>query len=708
MNKEIEQIMKEVEPTTPKDEGSAKTIKDLQDDLKYLVDRFGAEYLLVDEDLRFESGDQWDDLKDEREKDDRPCYVTDFVRGQVNRICNPYILNPLSISIDKARSTLSKGIEKGVQFELDKILRDYNGDDSILNGFRSAVIAGRGFVHITSKYTSNDNTNQQVIFEQIKDPSTVYIDGEEIDGSDATVGVYIQMIGEFEAKQEYGDDVCGSDLSSVYGNYTIPSGMIPIILYYKKEKSFETITNELDGENGLLSVSRQVERIVINCYKIVGSNVVSTTKLDMPYIPIIPIYGQRNVTSNGFSYGGIVQQVKDSQRLINLYSSLEAEIIGKAPASPYIGTADQIKGYEEEWSNSNKKNYGVLPYNSETIAGKPIPPPNRQSQTVDTGALIQSKESAKGDMAKSTSLFDNMFGNSEKAESGIALQSKNFQGEIATAHFTDNLNKSLKQMGKVAIYYMQLIYDYERNIVVDGQVIPIVFSALDVVPEEVLFTSSGGASTESKKQLAVHNLGQLATMNPNAAPLISTYMIPYMDIENGDKLKSQLEKMIDPSILMNDDEKAEDPEAIKALETANETIEQMKATTANLLSIIGQYQDAQLNDERDRETDLTKEQIKAETDVATTQIKADASVDVARIKANATYQERDLANRYDVAKQVVARIDGQVDDAIVEQSLIDPQSELEQMKTENPKEPDYIPLADGPLVTNPDIEVGDL
>lgn len=622
---------------------------DLRTDLQDLQGNFSEEYQRVASDLEFESGDMWNEgEKQKRLKKKRPCNVNNFVKPYVDRIVNPFILNPISVNIEDSTDTGSivKEFITGVESES-------NAHEAYQTAFRTAVTSGRGYIHIGTAYGSATSMNQNISIDTVIDPTSTYLDSAStnIDGSDANFGVWVKYINENYAKSRHGEDVIGGSAFNVYQYWDVPDKTVPSLTYYKKritsvKRNFKEDGTFVDGEEEVEGAvrSRYIDEVVIDCYQIIGHKIVSRSVIDMPFIPIIPVYGNRMYTKRGIQWSGIVNQVRDTQTAINYNSSNEQELIGLAPKSPWIAALGQTSQNPEVWATANTESWDVLTYDPQEVAGLQVPPPVRVDNTAQTQGLIQSKEVAKQDLARETGIYDSQFGQVEGGnQSGKALQTRNVQGELSTAHYIDNLHKSIKQVGRVLLYMMNSIYDTARTITIDDQKISVVFTDLDLNIDDYKFEILAGPSIESRKERSTDILMEVMRMHPQSVPLLAVRVAENQNVANRSSIVEDLKKLIPPEF--KDEENTEqtpDPMAIQALQTAEQTITEQEQQIQYLTDYLKQAQDIIMAGDKDREAKLAEAQLKSNTELAKAEINSSTTLQKAEIDAKSKLIQEDM------------------------------------------------------------------
>ena len=618
----------------------------LRDHLAKLNGFWSPQYRESNEDLEFSSGKQWDtEVENERQDDDRPCLVLNFTRTLINNVVNPMRLDPMGIKINTSKeefSDLLSGIYREIEYQS-------RAQEAYELALENAVTGGFGWVKVSLDYENDEGLDQKIIIEPVRNPLTVFMDpyAKQIDGSDAKYAVQCEWIDEDIAKEEHGDDIIGgiSDGIDVYDSWQIPEGSVADLTYYvvKTDKvkrywyagapaSTEEFVPDLE-----IKREREISKKFVMCYRFVGQKLVETSKLPIPFIPLIPFFGDRLYPARdgaNILWGGIPHWVKDSQRMVNFYASNEAELAALAPKAPYILEEGQVGQYGEIWGTANKKNHSFLPYKGVSLGDTPVAAPQRADNQAQTGGLIASRAKAQEDMSRESGIFQDQIGDrNSNQDSGIAVLTRKSQGELNTAHYTQNYGQSISQVSRVVLSMIPYAYDTPRNVVIrdeQGQKQTIQTLMADVLTPEIIqqldVEATAGPAYAAKKKDAIAGILAIAQVDPTAMPLMRDQLVRNMDLPGTAEIADRLEKMLPASL--QDGFNAE--EALQAQQATAQENEELKA-------VINKLQTELIDNDKDRETDIVEEVIRAEASLAKTRIQESSADDrqAAKIEAQA-------------------------------------------------------------------------
>jgi hypothetical protein len=131
---------------------------------------------------------------------------------------------------------------------------------------------------------------------------------------------------------------------------------------------------ELDGN------IREVTTQDVKWYLIGGDQIINKGDWIGRYIPIARLIGEETMVDGKLDLKGLTRYLIDQQRMFNYNASAQIEFGALQSKTPYTGAAAAFEG-QEQWKDSNRKNYAFLQFNHIDDEGTPIPPqalPQRQ------------------------------------------------------------------------------------------------------------------------------------------------------------------------------------------------------------------------------------------------------------------------------------------------------------------------------------------
>ena len=131
----------------------------------------------------------------------------------------------------------------------------------------------------------------------------------------------------------------------------------------------------------------------------------------------------------------LIRDAKDPQRLLNFWVTDSAEIVDMIPKAPWIGTARQFEGYEQDYAAANAENFPFLKYNIDQGA----PPPSRVGTAAPPVAVFEQIGQAKQAIRDTIGMFGSDMGDRGPELSGKAILQRQKPGDVGTFAFIDNL-----------------------------------------------------------------------------------------------------------------------------------------------------------------------------------------------------------------------------------------------------------------------------
>lgn len=453
------------------------------------------------EDLNFvynsESMGQWDPVVLEARRG-KPNYTFNRVIGPVNIVVADMRqtrpagkVRPTNGAANEATAEVLAGLMRSIEDES-------RADPIYKNQYKFAVAGGFGAWRLMPEYASEDSFDQVLRIKDIPNPQTVIWDPE---CSDACAGDAMWcIIGERVSKEKYRALFPNADTESSfnisrdsYGWFTDKE--VRVVEYLERvpfekeialfsDGSTEDLTPELKAadkefeEAGLKQ--EQVKRIVrtrkvlkwrVMWCKVDGGQVLEGPIFyDWKRIPVIRCPGRYINIEGRKKLQSLIRHAKDAQRT---YNSRVCDMIERSaliPKAPYLVTENMIKGYENEWSQSNTASRPYLPYNLDKNAeGSGGMPFRNQPIDMPQGALALAQQAAQ-DIQATTGYFDPAMGNADDMNrvSGKALVQHTRRSDLGSFEFQDGYGDALQLTWEIGVDMIPTIYDAKRVVRIVG------------------------------------------------------------------------------------------------------------------------------------------------------------------------------------------------------------------------------------------------
>ena len=571
---------------------------------------------LFKEDLEFVGGSQWLPLaKQQRTESSRPCFTIDRINPALRQIVNEQRQNKPRIEVLPTGGNATETVANVMQGMIRQIEYDSAADSAYDRAGWYAAAGGVGYLRLRAEYESPNSFNQKLIIESIADPLTVFYDPNSVqpDGSDAEWAFIVDSVPKDDFQYRYPnaklsktvEDIGGWTNFQQYDASWVTQSNVRVAEYYYKEHAAATLYQVLDNVSGqIYATTVEPPKEVQDAGMVVILNKRPTTKTVIKWclitrdeildesiwpgdtIPVLPVYGEDYFIDGKRIKQGAVRRAKDPQKMLNFAASLQAEIIDLNAKAPYVGAAGQFDGFEDNWRDANRKNFGYLEYNALDINGNPMPPPVRNAVEAPISSVQQTKMQAVEDLKAIFGIFDASLGATSNEVSGIAIMARKQQSGISNYHYYDNLVRSIRQLGKVMVKIIPFYYDTERIIRIikpNDEQEAVLINGMDESGKlidlsqgdyDVVIQTGPGYSTQ--RQETLEKTMTLIAAYPQAAPLISDLVVNQMDFDGAKQIARRLRAAVPPEILMNSEEEITEDNAEQMIGMLQAQLKQTK------------------------------------------------------------------------------------------------------------------------------------
>ncbi|MEE9540457.1 MAG: portal protein [Candidatus Thorarchaeota archaeon] len=573
----------------------------------------------MEEDFSFAAGEQWPlTIKNERELQDRPCLTFNRLPAFIEQVVGdarqnkPAIkVHPVDDGADVELATVYEGLIRNIEAQS-------RATSAYITALNHAVTGSRGAWRIVTEYAADDSFEQDIRIKRILNPFAASFDpgAKEYDKSDANWCFVSEWMTKESFELKYPDKMPADWLGEYrrLGTNTLwmNDERVRIAEYWVKEpvtkeihqlSSGEVVEGELpetiirNGDVVTIVKTRKVKSHKVVRYVLSGHEVLEgPQEFPSKYIPIVPCFGPEEYLGDQTRYRSLIRYAKDPQNMYNYWQTAIAEKISNAPKSPWLVTANMVKGLETFWANANKENRAYLPYNIDKEAPGTVP--RRQEPAYVNQAEIQQSQQAIADLKATMGMYDASLGAQSNETSGRAIIARQREGDTATFAWIDNLSRSIEQTGRILIDMIPRVYDTQRIVRVLGEddsidMVPINFvdngqklNDITVGKYDVIITV--GPSYQTKRLEAAESLMQFVQALPMAGQVAGDLIAKNMDWPGADAIADRLKKLLPPGMAEEEDLSPEEMqqrqmEAQQAEEEENIAKEmQMKEILGNL------------------------------------------------------------------------------------------------------------------------------
>ena len=617
---------------------------------------------MAKDDLTFMAGEQWDPaIKRQREIEGRPCLTINKIQTSLHQLTNTQRQNVPSLKVH-ATTDGNVDIAQIIQGGIRAI--EYKSGASVCydTAVNGAAAIGEGYFRIVTKYAREDSFDQEIAFQRIRNPFSVYMDPSiiQVDGSDQNWCILSNKVPRSDLKAEYPDaDPC--DFNTIRGigdvkDDWVTADTVRIAEYYRIKRVPASVVQLSNGESGYeddlgtlptgitITQRRKGVKSTVEWFKVTALEVLERAIIPCRWIPVFPVFGDEVEIDGKVIRSGMIRHSKDPARMYNYWMTAATEQVGMMPRAPYIGAEGQFEGHPE-WDNANTRSYSKLEYKPVTLHGNLAPAPVRQPMIdVPTGVLAMANH-ASDDLKATSGIFDASLGNRSNETSGVAISKRDRQGETSNFHYTDNLNTTITHAGRCIIDMWPTVMDGSRTLEImgeDGKLSSAKINQLvpdknddgtpkvDIVTKRAIMrvendmtvgdygvTVGAGPSFDTMRQEAVQGMMQTAQSWPKLMDVAGDKVVRAMDWPGADQIADRIERGIDPALRKGEDG-ADEAEGM--VDTPRGPIP--KAQVGPML------------DQMDKQLQQLHAQLQEATSgITKTKITADASIQVARIQA---------------------------------------------------------------------------
>ena len=465
------------------------------------------------------------------------------------------------------------------------------------------VTMGEGYWRVLTDYCDEMSFEQDIRIAAVKNSFSVYLDPDNLrrdsTGRLSEYGFvtdkmpterYEREFPKAKSKADWDDLQLGDDTFDWFDDEGV---MIAEYFYVEHEKvklvlwSDGSVTqgDAMPQVAGLMPTDQretQVKRV--KWCKINGIEVLEERDWAGKYVPIVRVVGNEWDVEGELICSGLVRNAKDPQRMINYWTSQEAEMLALMPKAPFIGAVGQFKTFSDQWRDANIVPFSRLEYDPIDVNGALLPPPQRAQPPMPPLGIIEAKRGSADDLQGVMGQYNPSLGAEAKEKSGRAIMARQQQADIGTYHYIDNLSRSIGFSTELILDLIPKIYDTERVARIIGE---------DGEPDHARVKSGLGAPMveQEDEQGAIQKIYDLsvgrydvvvsvgpsfltkrlesadfltqqaqAAKDPVTAQVITYLALKSQDWAGANEAAEMIKKLLPPNIIESEDD--QDPEAM--------------------------------------------------------------------------------------------------------------------------------------------------
>jgi hypothetical protein len=222
-----------------------------------------------------------------------------------------------------------------------------------------------------------------------------------------------------------------------------------------------------------------------------------------------------------------------------------------------------------------------------------------------SSGLLQAKAGASDDIKSATGQYNAALGMTSNERSGKAILARQKESDTGTYHYVDNYARFIRYIGRQLIDLIPKIYDTERIARIvgeDGESKMIKINPMQAEPVKKIRNEQGiviekiynpgvgkfdvmvitGPGFATKRQESLEAMAQLLQGNPDLWKVAGDLFIKNMDWPGAQEMSQRFAKVIDPSILGDDEDNPALAAAKQQMEAMNQEMQQMSGMLQNV------------------------------------------------------------------------------------------------------------------------------
>jgi len=551
------------------------------------------------DDMNFVLRDQWTAVeRSEFSRLFKPAMTFNKLYDATKKIAGEQRKNKPDIIV---RSLTGKATQEQIDLRADLVRTiSYQSQNDLVyqTAFKSALMMGFGAFQILLDYESPKSFNQIIRYEAIPDPTRTAFDPTALKphkGDGNYCGrFYVFTRDEFFATYPYvTNPVSYIDPYMLLDFQWQTRDTITVADYFVKEwfpviihkLSDGRVVNEMEWEEiqknfkvqkkiteGTIVeaiVQNEMPRIVntrqtqdyrIMHYRMIRNQIIDFSEWPSKQLPIIFVDGDSYYIEGRQYCRSFIHEARDAQKCVNYFGSEIAAEVKNRRREQWLGTPDNIIGYEQDWRNPELQ-MGILRAKPDPKTGQM---PTKQAPWDLSPAIMQNFQRATQDIREILG-FSETEALQGRDISGKARRERKLEGSMSAYVYFDNMNQAVEQGGRVVNDLLPyIIGSDERSMVLskkDGKTQNIVVNqaqkdgsmknTLGLGDFDVEIDS--GPSFAVQRDIALEYFQETTAMNPQVFNLIADLWAENLDIQQRETVKNRLKNLVPPEILAKEE-----------------------------------------------------------------------------------------------------------------------------------------------------------
>lgn len=549
------------------------------------------------DDLNFTMRDQWTAIeRSEFSRLFKPAMTNNLLKQAVRKVLGQQRRNKPDLLV---RSLTGRASQEQITLRADLVRTiSYRNQNDLVyqTAFRSALTMGFGAFQIGLDYESPKSFNQIPVYRAITDATRCAFDPtsekpHKGDGNFCSRG-YTLTKEQFDATYPYiVNPVSYIDQTTLMNFPWQTKDAVALCDYYAKEwypfiayklsngqfvsqEEWEAMQDDIELKFELASQSsEEMKRIILSeipkivgerqsqdyriiHYRLTQNQIIDFAVWPSKQLPIVFVDGDSCFIEGKQYTSSYIHEARDTQKAINFILSETMAEIKNRRREQWLGTPDNIVGYEQDWRNPETQ-LGMLRAKPDPKTGQL---PMKQQPWELSQTLLAQAQKLNIDLNLNLGMTEapNM---ESKDISGIAKRERRMDGADSTFIFNDNLNQALEQGGRIVLDLLAVtVGDEERRMIITGkdgktkdlilnQRMPDGIIKNKLEPGEYDVEIDTGPSFAVQKEIALEFLQATLAANPGSFNLIADLWAKNLDVQFMPQMAERFESLVPPQIL---------------------------------------------------------------------------------------------------------------------------------------------------------------
>jgi hypothetical protein len=562
------------------------------------------------DDMNFVLRDQWTAVeRSEFSRLFKPAMTFNKLYDATKKIAGEQRKNKPDLIV---RSLTGKATQEQINLRADLVRTiSYQSQNDLVyqTAFKSALMMGFGAFQITLDYESPKSFNKVIRYEMIPDPTRTVFDPTALkphkgDGN-FCARYYVFTRDEFFATYPYvSNPVSYIDpymlldfqwqtrdtitVCDYFGKEWYPMIIYQIMAggdkfslteeeWKKYQKNYKKQLEIVDGTEEARKIiqklepkviaERQTQDYRIMHYRMIRNQIIDFSEWPSKQLPIIFVDGDSYYIEGRQYTKSFIHEARDAQKCVNYFGSEIAAEVKNRRREQWLGTPDNISGYEQDWRNPELQ-MGLLRAKPDPKTGQM---PVKQPPWDLSPAIMQNFQRATQDIREILG-FSETEALQGRDISGKARRERKLEGSMSAYVYFDNMNQAVEQGGRVVNDLLPyIIGDDERTMVISKQdgktdTVNINERAEDGTLKNDLGIGDfdveidSGPSFAVQKEIALEFLQTTLAAQPQAFPLIADLWAKNLDVQFMPQMAERFKTLVPPQILAKEEGKELPPQ----------------------------------------------------------------------------------------------------------------------------------------------------